>query len=147
MLSVKKTRFEVPAEMCRLAGAGVIALLLATAVIFSRNEDSSTKVASQGLLQKSQQPKDREQAEGWFIPTPRVAEISADKDEQVASAFPLPRPRPNTPGFYYELVRVQGDGEEGQYALLERACVPKLDMPEPCFLPERERQKFPLRRE
>ena len=136
--------------MRRLAVVGIIAGLLTTAVIYSRDENVATEVIPQGSKQKFQQPKDREQAEGRFIPTPKVAEVFEDKGGEggeIASAFPLPRPRPNTPGFYYELVRAQGDGEEGEYVLIERKCVPKSDMPEPCYLPERERRNFPLRRE
>ena len=143
----KKIRFEILTEMRRLAVAGIIASLLATAVIYSRDENVATEVTPQGSKQKFQQTKDREQAEGRFIPTPKVAEVPEDKGAEIASAFPLPRPRPDTPGFYYELVRAQGDAEEGEYVLIERKCVPNLDMPEPCYLPERGRQNFPLRRE
>ena len=140
-------RFEIPAEMCRLAVVGIIASLLTTGVIYSRDEKVAIEVPPQVLKQKFQQPKDREQAEGWFVPTPKVAAVSEDKGGEIASAFPLPRPRASTPGFYYELVRAQGDGEEGEYVLIERICIPKFDMPEPCYLPERERRNFPLRRE
>jgi len=143
----KNFRFEIPAEMCRLAVVGIVASLLTTGVIYSRDEKVAIEVTPQGLKQKFQQPKDREQAEGWFNPTPKIAEVPEDKGGEVASVFPLPRPRPNTPGFYYELVRAQGDGEEGEYVLIERKCVPKFDMPEPCYLPERGRRNFPLRRE
>jgi hypothetical protein len=146
---LKKFRFEIPAEMRRLAVVGIIASLLTTAVIYSRDKNVATEVNPQDSKQKFQQPKDREQAEGRFIPTPKVAEVLEDKGGEggeIASSFPLPRPRPNTPGFYYELVREQGDGE-GEYVLIERKCVPKIDMPEPCYLPERERRNFPLRRE
>jgi hypothetical protein len=143
----KNFRFEIPAEMCRLAVVGFIASLLTTGVIYSRDEKVAIEVTPQGLKQKFQQPKDREQAEGWFNPTPKMAEVPEDKGGEIANAFPLPRPRPNTPGFYYELVRAQGDGEEGEYVLIERKCVPKFDMPEPCYLPERGRRNFPLRRE
>ncbi|HMA73420.1 MAG TPA: hypothetical protein VKP67_18345 [Xanthobacteraceae bacterium] len=143
----QKFRFEVPAELRRLGVVGIIGSLLAVAVICSRGENVAAEVTPQNAKQKFQQTKDRQQAEGWFIPTPKVADVSADRQEETASAFPLPRPRPNTPGFYYELVRAQGDAEEGEYLLVERKCVPNIDMPEPCYLPERERHKFPLRRE
>ena len=143
----QKFPFEIPAELHRLGVVGIIASLLAVAVICSRGENVAAEVTPQSAKQKSQQTKDRQQAEGWFIPAPRVADASADRQEEIASAFPLPRPRPNTPGFYYELVRAQGDAEEGEYLLVERKCVPNIDMPEPCYLPERERHKFPLRRE
>ncbi len=144
---LKKFRFEIPAEMCRLAVVGIIASLLTTAVIYSSDENVAMEVAPSGSKQKFQQPKDREQAKGRFIVIPKVAEVSEDTGREIASAFPLPRPRPNTPGFYYELVRAQGDGEEGEYVLIERKCVPEFDMPEPCYLPERGRPNFPLRRE
>jgi hypothetical protein len=72
--------------------------------------------------------------------------MSDDKVAEITNAIPLPRARPITPGFYYELVRAQGDGE-GEYVFVERQCIPKVDMPEPCYLPERSRKNFPLRRE
>jgi hypothetical protein len=143
----KSFRFEIPAEMYRLALVGTFASLLTIAVIYSRDGNVATEVTPHGLKQTFQQPKDREQAEGWFTPTPKVAEVSEDKGFEIANAFPLPRRRPITPGFYYELVRAQGDGAEGDYVLTERRCIPKVDMPEPCYQPERVRQKFPLRRE
>jgi hypothetical protein len=142
-----KFRFEIPAEMYRLAVVGIVASLATTAVFYSRGQNVATEVALQDSKQKFQQPKDRQQAEGWFIPTPKAPEASEGKGAEVASMFPLPRPRPNTPGFYYELVRAQGDGVEGEYVLIERKCVPKFDMPDACYLPERGREKFPLRRE
>jgi hypothetical protein len=143
MYAVKK----IPAEMRRGAVVGIIGALLATAVMYSRNENAPTVVAGHSSKQAFQQPKDRPQAEGWFTPTPRAPEISDDKTAEIANAFPLPRARPVTPGFYYELTRAQGDGEEGDYVLTERQCIPRVDMPEPCYMPERGRQNFPLRRE
>ena len=129
--------------MYRLALVGTIASLLTIAVIHSRGGNVATEVTPHGSKQTFQQPKDREQAEGRFTPTPKVA----DKGVEIANAFPLPLPRPITPGFYYELVRAQGDGAEGEYVLTARKCIPNVDMPEPCYQPERGRQNFPLRRE
>jgi hypothetical protein len=140
-------RLKIPAEMYRLAGVGVVASLLATAVIYSRGENVGAEVTEQRA--KFQQPKDREQAEGWFIPAPKDLYLSEENAEEVATAFsavPLPKPRPNTPGFYYELLRAQGDADEGEYELIERKCIPAFDMPKPCYLPERVRRNFPLRR-
>jgi hypothetical protein len=141
MYAVKK----IPAEMRRGAVVGIIGALLATAVTYSRNENAPTEAGWHSSKQAFQQPKDRPQAEGWFTPTPRAPEY--DKGAEIANAFPLPRARPVTPGFYYELTRAQGDGEEGDYVLIERQCIPRVDMPEPCYMPERGRQNFPLRRE
>ena len=138
---------KVPEELRRFAVIGVIAGVIATAVIYSRGEPIAPGDVWLGSLQAFQQPKDRPQAEGWFTPTPRAPEISDDKGAEIANAFPLPRARPVTPGFYYELTRAQGDGEEGDYVLIERQCLPRVDMPEPCYMPERGRQNFPLRRE
>ena len=136
----------IPAEMRRAAVVGIIGALVATAVMYSRNENSPTEVAWHSWKQAFQQPKDRPLAEGWFTPTPQAPEIFDDKRAEIANAFPLPRARPVTPGFYYELVRAQGDGE-GNYVLVERKCIPKVDMSEPCYLPERGRRNFPLRRD
>jgi hypothetical protein len=136
---------KVPVELRRLAVVGIVAGVVTTAVIYSRGEHVALEGTRHGSKQPFQQPKDRQQAEGWFTPTPRP-DISDDKAAEIANAVPLPPSRPSTPGFYYELVRAQGDGE-GNYVLVERKCVPKVDMPEPCYLPERGRRNFPLRRE
>jgi hypothetical protein len=137
-----KFNFEIPAGMYRLAAVGTVASFIAIAVIYSRDGNVATEFTSK---QAFIQLKDREQAEGRFTPTPKVIE-SEDK-LIAANAFPLPRQRPVTPGFYYELVRSQGDGGEGEYVLVERECIPKVDMPQPCYLPERDRRNFPLRLE
>jgi hypothetical protein len=142
MYAVKR----IPAEMRRAAVVGIVGVLLATAVMYSRNENVPARDGWHSSKEAFQQPKDRPQADGWFTPTPRAPEISDDKGAEMANAFPLPRARPVTPGFYYELTRAQGDGD-GSYVLIERQCIPKVDMPEPCHLPERGRRNFPLRRE
>jgi hypothetical protein len=166
---------KVPEELRRLAVIGIIAGVVAIAVIYSRGERIAPEDVWLGAMQAFQQPKDRQQAEGWFAPTlpkdrqqaegwfaptlpkdrqqaegwftptPRrgIAEIKA---AEIENSITLPRSRPTRPGFYYELVRAQGDGE-GEYVLVERKCIPKVDMPEQCYLPERGRQNFPLRRE
>jgi hypothetical protein len=137
MHAVTKFHFEIPAEIYRLAVVGTLAGLLTTAVIYSRNGIVPTEVTTK---QTFIQPKNREQAGGRFTPTkdPRLV---------IADVPSLPRARPITPGFYYELVRAQGDGEDGEYVLTERRCIPGVDMPQPCYLPERGRHNFPLRRE
>jgi hypothetical protein len=119
-------------------------------VIYSRAEKVDAEIGAQGANRRIQQPKDREQAEGRFNPALKNPQPSIEKEEEVASAFsavPTPKPRPNTPGFYYELMRAQGDAEEGQYELVERKCTPKIHMPKPCYLPERVRRNFPIRRQ
>jgi len=138
---------KIPGELRRLAVVGVVAGSVTTVVIYSRAEHVISEDPEHGSKQAFQQPKDRPQAEGWFTPTPRAPEVSDDKAAEIANTFPLPRARPVTPGFYYELARAQGDGEEGNYVLIERQCIPRVDMPEPCYLPERGRRSFPLRRE
>ena len=143
---LKQFKLEIPVEMYRLAVVGVLATLLTGAVIFSRDENVDSD-AKHGLKQTFRQPKDREQAEARFVPTPKISDGFEDERAEVAIAFPLPRTRPITPGFFYELVRAQGDAAEGEYVLTERRCIPKVDMPQPCYQPERGRQNFPLRRE
>jgi hypothetical protein len=143
----KQFKFEIPAAMYRLALVGTFASLLTGTMIYSRGGKLAAEVAPHDSKQMFQQPKDREQAEGRFTPTPKVPEVSEDKVAEIANAFPLPRTRPSTPGFYYELVRAQGDGAEGEYVLTERRCIPNVNMPQPCYQPERGRQDFPIRRE
>jgi hypothetical protein len=147
MRAPEKVGFEIPAETYRLAAIGAVACLLAIAVIYSRNESNATEDTPRGSKQAFQQPKDVKQAEGTFTPTTKVAEVPDERRFEIAGSLPLPRRRPATPGFYYELVRAQGDGAEGEYELTERRCIPNLDMPQPCYLPERGRRTFPLRRE
>jgi hypothetical protein len=76
---LNKFRFKIPAEKCRLAVVAINASLVTTAVIYSREEKVATEVAPQGSRQKFQQPKNREQAEGRFIPILKVAEVSEEK--------------------------------------------------------------------
>jgi hypothetical protein len=144
---ISNFEFEIPAEMYRLALVGTVAGLLTIAVIYSRDGNVATEATQHGSKLAFQQPKDREQAQGRFIPTPKFSEVSETKGVEITNAFPLPRQRPTTPGFYYELLRAQGDGAEGEYVLTPRQCIPNVDMPEPCYQPERGRQDFPLRRE
>ena len=119
---------KIPQELRRFAVLALVAGVLTTAVIYSRDEHFHSEGSESGSKQAFQQPKDRQQAEGWFTPTPRPV-ISDDKVAEITNAIPLPRARPITPGFYYELVRAQGDGEEGDYGLVERQCIPNVDMP------------------
>ena len=135
---------KIPQELRRFAVLAVVAGML-TCNLFC-NEHVHSEGIESGSKQAFQQPKDRQQAEGWFTPAPRSV-VSDDRVAEITNAIPLPRARPVTPGFYYELVRAQGDAEEGDYVLVERRCVPKVDMPEPCYLPERVRRNFPMRRE
>jgi hypothetical protein len=156
---------KIPEELRRLAVIGIVAGIVATAVAYSSGQHV---VALEDAWQAFQQPMDRQQAatnrqqaEGWFTPTPRLDvadttrldttktprnDVANVKAAAFANTITLPRSRTSTPGFYYELVRAQGDGE-GNYVLTERKCIPKVDMPEPCYLPERGRRNFPLRRE
>jgi len=137
---------KIPQELRRLAVAGVVAGIVTTAVIYSRGEHPVLEEIWLGSKLAFQQPKEHQQAEGWFTPTPRPRDFADVKAAEFADTITLPRSTPGTPGSYYELVRAQGDGE-GEYVLIERKCIPKVDMPEPCYLPKRERQNFPLRRE
>jgi len=152
---------KIPQELRRLAVIGVVAGIVATAVAYSGAEHVVALEDVLGSKQAFQQPKDRQQTAGWFTPTPRLdmandtgpapqivtpAQHGAFAAAEFANTITLPRSRTGTPGSYYELVREQGDGE-GNYVLVERKCIPKVDMPEPCYLPERGRRNFPLRRE
>jgi hypothetical protein len=150
---------QIPEELRRLAVVGIAAGIVAIAVIYSQGQHFALEDAWLGSKQAFQQPMNRQQAEGWFTPTSRLAEdvgatpyieppaqYSALAAAEFAKTITLPRSRTSTPGFYYELVRAQGDGE-GDYVLTQRKCVPKFDMPDPCYLPESGRRNFPLRRE
>jgi hypothetical protein len=157
---------KIPQELRRLAVVGIVGGIVATAVMYSGGQHVvALEDAWLGSKQAFEQPKERRQAEGWFTPAPRldvasvtapevnVASVTAPerdganvKAAEIGNTITLPRSRTRTPGSYYELVRAQGDGD-GNYVLVERKCIPNVDMPEPCYLPERARRNVPLRRE
>ena len=60
---------KIPQELRRLAVIGIVAGVVATAVIYSRGEHTAPEDVWLGSMQAFQQPKDRQQAEGWFAPT------------------------------------------------------------------------------
>ena len=91
-------RLKVPGEISRLAVVVVMAGFVATGVIYSRKENVAEDMGND-LKQALRQPEDRQQAEGWFTPTTRLAELS---EQEMASLFlsspPLPRARPHHAG-------------------------------------------------
>src|SRR5258708_37563923 len=147
IVAVRKFSFEIPGELVRLGVVVISAGLLATAVVHSRDDKGASEITASESRQPFTQPQDRVVAEARFTPIPKDPDISEDKELEVANASPPPRPRPFDPGYYYELVRAQGDGVEGEYVLVERKCIPGVDMPQPCFLPRQGRKDFPMRRE
>jgi hypothetical protein len=143
----KSFHFKIPAAMYRLAVVGIFASVAATAVIHSRAEKVASDIDSSQPRQPFQQPKDLPQAEARFIPMLKDPDLSEGRALEIANVSPPPRRRLFTPGYYYELVRTQGDGAEGEYVLVERKCIPGVDMPQPCYLPKQGRRDFPMRRE
>jgi hypothetical protein len=89
---------KIPLELRRFAVLAVVAGLLTTAIIYSRDEHVTSEDNEGGSKQAFQHPEDRQQAEGWFTPTPRSV-MSEDKVAEITDAIPLPRARPITPGF------------------------------------------------
>ena len=143
----KNFHLNIPAEMYRLAVVGCFASLVATAVVYSRAEKIASDINPAESKQTFPQPKDRPQAEARFIPIPKDPDVYEGRGLEIANVSPPPRRRFFTPGYYYELVRMQGDGVEGEYELVERKCIPGVDMPQPCYLPKQGRRDFPMRRE
>jgi|SRR5712671_4372306 len=130
--------------------SGSFADLLATAVVYSRAEKVASDIDPMKSKQAFQQPKDRPEAEARFIPIPKEPTESEGSVWEIAEIPSTPsqsQRRPVTPGYYYELVRAQGDGVEGEYVLVERKCIPSVDMLQPCYLPKNGRRDFPIRRE
>ena len=60
---------KVPAELRRLAVTGIVAGVVAAAVIYSHGEHIAPEDVWLGSKLAFQQPKDRQQADGWFTPT------------------------------------------------------------------------------
>ena len=147
ILAFRKFSFEIPAEILRLGVVIISAGLLATAVVHSRADKVASDVTAIESRQPFTQPQDRVVAEARFTPILKDPDISEDTTLEVANAPPPPRPLTFDPGYYYELVRAQGDGVEGEYVLVERKCILGVDMPQPCFLPRQGRKDFPMRSE
>jgi hypothetical protein len=143
----KTFHFKIPAAMYRLAVVGIFAILLATAVTHSRVEKIASDISSTETKQVFQQPSDLPQADARFVPMLKDADVSEGSTLEIAKSSQPPRRRVFTPGYYYELVRMQGDGVEGEYVLVERKCIPGIDMPQPCYLPKQGRREFPIRRD
>ena len=91
---------RIPVELRRLAVVGVFVGVVVVAVFNSREDNLSTDAGNDGSTQPFRQSEGRQQAEGWFIPSPRVADLPESGMQRLANAVPLPRPRPNTPGFF-----------------------------------------------
>jgi len=147
ILAFRKFSFEIPAEILRLGVVVISAGLLATAVVHSRADKVASEAAAIDSRQPFTQPQDRVVAEARFTPILKDPDISEDTTLEVANSPPPPRPLTFDPGYYYELVRAQGDGVEGEYVLVERKCILGVDMPQPCFLPRQGRKDFPMRSE
>jgi hypothetical protein len=69
---------KVPVELRRLAVTGIVAGVVATAVVYSRGEHIDPEDAWLGSKLAFQQPKGRQQADGWF--TPAQSKPSAQRD-------------------------------------------------------------------
>ena len=69
---------KVPVELRRLAMTGIVAGVVATAVVYSRGEHIAPEDAWPGSKLAFQQPKGRQQADGWF--TPAQSKPSAQRD-------------------------------------------------------------------
>ena len=69
---------KVPAELRRLAVTGIVPGVVATAVIYSRGEHTAPEDVRLGSKLAFQQPKGRQQADGWF--TPAQSKPSAQRD-------------------------------------------------------------------
>lgn len=81
---------EIPGPTRRLAVVGIVASVVTTGMIYSRAERIA--VEDNGRSSKKlafQQPKDRKRAQGWFIPTTRIAEIATGNGLEIATALPL----------------------------------------------------------
>src|ERR1700736_6627141 len=74
---------RIPEELRRLAVIGIVAGVVATGVIYSRGEQIAPEDVWLGSKQAFQQPKNRQQAEGWFTRT-----LSTDILQAEAGATP-----------------------------------------------------------
>jgi hypothetical protein len=86
-----------------------------------------------------------------------VASVVVDNSDELSSETnvaaidnpPIPIPRPARQSkmagygyFYAEITVEQGDALEGRRKVVRRLCIPEFQMPEACYRPQWERQKF-----
>jgi hypothetical protein len=141
------TGFSLPAPMVRLIAVGGIAALVVMGLAHSRGERPDVAVGSQGAVVAQLQNADLQQESEVYsrpvpsdrIPMPAVIAASQVEEPDLKTArvgF----------GYYFERQRVQGDGAEGEYITVRRACSPP-SMPEVCYLPPTQRAGRPIWRE
>jgi hypothetical protein len=139
--------FSLPAPMVRLIAVGGIAALAVAGLTQSRGESPDLAVGPQGAVAAQLKVADLpQQAEVHSRP------VQSDRMPipAVAAAPQMEEPdlKPTRIGFgyYFERQRVQGDGTEGEYITVRRACSPP-GMPEICYLPPTQRASRPVWRE
>ena len=139
--------FSLPAPAVRLIAVGGVAALVATGLFYSRAERTDVAVSPQRVVvTQPKNPELQQEAKVYSrpvqsdrIPIPPVT-AAAQVDE------PYVKPTRIGFGYYFERLRVQGDGAEGEYVLVRRACVPP-NMPEVCYLPQDQRPSRAVARE
>jgi hypothetical protein len=139
--------FSLPAPMVRLIAVGGIAAVVVTGLAHSRGERRDLAVGPRDAVAAQLKNADLPQVAEVYsrpvqsdrIPVPAVA---------VAPQMEEPDLKPTRIGFgyYFERQRVQGDGTEGEYITVRRACSPP-GMPEVCYLPPTQRASRPVWRE
>ena len=139
--------FNLPAPMVRSIAVGGIATLVLTGLIYSRGERPDVAVSRKGAVVTPQKNSDLQKeaevhsrpVQSDRIPIPPVTAASQIEEPDL-------KPTRIGSGYYFERLRVQGDGVEGGYVAVRRACVPP-NMPEVCYLPQSQRVSRPVERE
>ena len=139
--------FNLPASMVRLIAVGAIAALVVTALIHSRGESPDVAVGARGVI--ATQPKSpdlQKEAEVHSRPVQSDRIPILPVAAAVQTEEPEIKPTRVGSGYYFERLRAQGDGIEGESVMVRRACVPP-NMPEVCYLPQSQRVGRPVIRE
>jgi len=147
-----QTKFEQPrmdfnllAPIVRLCAVGGIAALAVVGLIHVQGERTDVAVSPADAVvthvKISDLPKEAEvhsrPMQSDRIPIPPVT--AASQIEEL-------KPMRIGFGYYFERQRAQGDGVEGEYVMVRRACVPP-NMPEVCYLPQSQRGSRAVERE
>jgi len=138
---------NLPPPMVRLVSVGGIVVLFVTGLIYSRGERPDVAVGPRGVVitqpKSSDLPKEAE-VHSTPVQSDRIPIPSVTAAPQIEE--PDLKPTRIGSGYYFERLRVQGDGIEGGYVTMRHACVPP-NMPEVCYLPQGQRVSRPVERE
>lgn len=138
--------FDLLSVMARFIAVGGIATLV-VAGLYDRGERAGvTAGRTDAAVAQPKSPDLPKEAEVYsrVVQSDRIPILPVTAAAQIEE--PDLKPMRVGFGYYFERQRVQGDGVEGDYVTVRRACVPP-NMPEVCYLPQSQRGSRAVERE